>query len=202
MNDLPAATSVSFRVSRGRNPLPAVLAILCGESGSGKTTLCLRAIDEALKRHLSAAGLVTVPRIVAGQKVKMDVRDVRTGEERLLGQFVDDTGDPVIEHWQFSDDGIAWGEQMLRRATPCDVLVIDELGPLELIYGKGWYAAVDLLLEQRYRMALVAVRPLLLPTLRNHLESTNPLTLSVSKENNDSLLAHIEHLIEVIHDSC
>ena len=178
------------------------LVILSGESGSGKTTLCLRAIDDARRRHLSVTGLVTVPRLVNGQKATMHVRSVRTGEERLLGWFVADSGDAIIQHWQFSDDGIAWGAAELAQAAPCDILVIDELGPLELIYGKGWRMAIDRLLDQRYRLALVVVRPPLLPDLLKHVESKNPLTLFASKIDNASLLAHIEHMIEAVHDPC
>jgi len=37
-------------------------------------------------------------------------------------------------------------------------LVVDELGPLEFLMGKGWQVAFELLDQRNYRLALVTVR--------------------------------------------
>ena len=47
-----------------------------------------------------------------------------------------------------------------------DVIIIDELGPLELEEGYGYQQALHLLDEGRYRKAVVVVRPSLLPLAR------------------------------------
>ena len=33
---------------------------------------------------------------------------------------------------------LAWGTRILQQATPCDLLVVDELGPLKFERGEGW----------------------------------------------------------------
>jgi hypothetical protein len=51
---------------------------------------------------------------------------------------------------------------MLKGAIPCDLLIVDELGPLEFDKGQGWlegFRAVD---SGRYRAALLTIRPSLL----------------------------------------
>jgi hypothetical protein len=61
---------------------------------------------------------------------------------------------------------MAWGNDVLGAATPCDLLIVDELGPLEFERNRGWtdgLAAVD---SGDYRHALVVVRPQLLPAAR------------------------------------
>jgi nucleoside-triphosphatase THEP1 len=178
------------------------LVIISGESGSGKTTLCNDAIRLARARGLAVAGLMTRAHTVAGRKAAMFVQNVQTGEERLLGQYVDVTGDPLIEHWQFSDEGIAWGAQVLQETPPCDILIVDELGPLELVYNKGWHAAIGVLLARRCRMALVSVRPLLVTELTTVVAEMNPVTLIVNQDSYPGLLAQLRQWIEAIRDSC
>ena len=43
--------------------------------------------------------------------------------------------------------------------------LVDELGPLELVRGEGWQAALETLAQGGYRLALVVVRPELLDVL-------------------------------------
>ena len=45
-----------------------------------------------------------------------------------------------------------------------DLLVIDEIGPLELLHGEGWTAALPLLNSPVYRVGLVVIRPELVET--------------------------------------
>jgi nucleoside-triphosphatase THEP1 len=59
-------------------------------------------------------------------------------------------------------DAVAWGNQILRETVPCDLLVIDELGPLEFNREEGWIKAFDVLESGDYRSALVVIRPTLL----------------------------------------
>ena len=57
----------------------------------------------------------------------------------------------------------AWGNQIISGLKDEDVIIIDELGPLELEDGYGFQEALHLLDEGRYRTAFVVVRPALLP---------------------------------------
>jgi nucleoside-triphosphatase len=178
------------------------LVVLTGISGAGKTTLCLRATALARERSLSASGVVTLPQFKNDKKAAMFVQNVATGEQRLLGRYVDVTGDPVIEHWQFSDEGVAWGAQILQQATPCDLLIVDELGPLELVYGRGWNVALRILQEQRYAMAIVAVRPQLLPQLLAQVNTPSPVaTVDVNSPSVTTTFTAIERWIEELCDS-
>lgn len=173
------------------------IVILSGESGSGKTTICTRVVALARARGLGVAGVLTPPRLAGGCKVGLDVEDIRTGQRRPLAERVGATDGPGTESWHFHADGLAWGTMILRRATPCDLLVIDELGLLELARGQGWTVGLDLLRTSRYRLALVVVRPALLPRLRERLGGVEPLTLAVTEANRDALPGEITALLEL-----
>ena len=138
------------------------LRVLSGASGAGKTWLCERIVAEQRRRGRDTAGLLTLPRIVQGDKIGMDVQDIRTGERRPLAERTPAGNGPVTGMWHFHAEGLEWGSRLLERVGPCDFLVVDELGPLELERGEGWVAGLDVLRAGRYRRALAVVRPTLL----------------------------------------
>ena len=170
--------------------------VLSGEADSGKTTVCTQVVALTRARGLVVAGVLTLPRFAGGCKVGLDVEDIRTGERRPLAERVEATDGPATEGWHFRADGLSWGTMILRRATPCDLLVIDELGPLELARGQGWMVGLDLLRTSRYHLALVVVRPALLPRFRELLAGVEPLTLAVTGANRDALSGEITALLE------
>src|SRR4030043_156033 len=60
--------------------------------------------------------------------------------------------------------------RLLARGTSRCLLIVDELGPLELELGQGLVAALAVLNEGAFSLALVVVRPELLDTLREQLQ--------------------------------
>jgi len=179
------------------------IVVLSGESGCGKTTLCARVVALAQARGLVVAGVLTPPRLADGCKVGLDVEDIRTGQCRPLAEagaepgrsIAGSTDGPATESWHFHADGLVWGTLVLRHATPCDLLVVDELGPLELIRDQGWTVGLDLLRAGRYRLALVVVRPELLRHLQERLDRRELLILTMTEANRDTVFEQITALL-------
>jgi nucleoside-triphosphatase THEP1 len=87
------------------------------------------------------------------------VEDLRSAQRRLLAR----EGPPGADglRWHFREDVLAWADGVLAAACPTDVLIVDELGPLELIHGAGWWRGATLALRGAFELAIVAVRPAL-----------------------------------------
>jgi len=144
--------------------MPKHIVILTGPPGSGKTTTCCQLADLARRHGLDCAGLVCPARFEGLRKVGIDVLDLRTDERRSLAEADDLPAALRTPGYRFDVSALAWGAAVLAAACPCDLLIVDEIGPLELERGQGWVNALDLLRTDSFKSAVVVVRPHLLNT--------------------------------------
>jgi len=57
----------------------------------------------------------------------------------------------------FSDEGLARGRQALRNAVSAEIVLVDEIGPLEL-RGGGWAGEIEELLRESKALVILVVR--------------------------------------------
>ncbi len=140
------------------------LILVTGLSGAGKTTWCTRLVEQAQKQGLMVRGVLCPSVFEDGRKIGIDIVNLETGERRRLARLRDGgTGELVTTQWQFDPTAMAWGDHSLHDTKDGDLLVIDELGPLEFLRHEGLMEGLRLLDERRYRVACVVVRSSLLP---------------------------------------
>jgi nucleoside-triphosphatase THEP1 len=140
-------------------PPASSLFLLSGSRGSGKTTLCRYLCDRARQAGLQVRGLLSPALLEDGQKVGIEAEDLSSGLRLPLAKRGGPgLAFPGLDPWRFQESTLAWGNEVLRRATPSDWLFIDELGPLEFTLGAGWVEAFPLLADGCYRVAVVIVR--------------------------------------------
>lgn len=172
------------------------IVLLTGERETGKTHLCKRVVEEAQRRGFSCTGVLSPGLFESREKVGISLVDVASGEARPLA-----TADEVRHgvrwgRYRFVPSSLAWGGGLLATATPCDLLVVDELGPLELETGQGLVKALDVLAQGGFYLALVVVRPALLDDLLGRLKVNQPVILEVTLSNRDQLPTRIVSLLE------
>ena len=95
--------------------------------------------------------------------------------------------DPLTPGWRFDSEVFAWANQALAGSVPCDLLVVDEIGPLELHGGRGWAGALEVLSATGYRAALVVCRPELIAQLQKRLSPHSLEIFEVTPETRDLL---------------
>lgn len=147
----------------------------------GKTTLCRRVVAQAQAAGRTCGGLLTLA--VEGTE-RRAVVNVQTGEARPLTVS---KGGVRQGRFRFDPRTLEWGKEVLTRATPCDLLVVDEIGPLEIEQREGWVSALDLLHSSSFRLALIVVRPELIHPVQLRLPASAPTVLTVTLENRDQL---------------
>lgn len=170
-----AAAAAALRghhaLARPGGPLPHVplVVVVTGRPGVGKTPTMRGAAAALQARGVPVAGFVQIPVWDEGGTGGYLVRDAASGEERTLAVKV---GEQRGEHgtpFRFEPAGFAFARGALQRARAGSVLILDELGPVEL-RGGGHMPAVRRALARPGLAAVVAtVRPALIPSFLSHL---------------------------------
>lgn len=167
----------------------ARIGLLTGPVGVGKTTVAQRVVDLARRRGLACAGLLA-PAMVddCGQKVGIWGVDVRSSERRILARTDLDLEGPAIGPYSFEAAALAWAVTVIDDAMgACDLLVMDEIGKLELWHGIGLAPILPRLASGQASRSLVLVRTALLPELRARLEPAEQIVFEISEENREGM---------------
>lgn len=169
------------------------IIILTGERGVGKTTVCQRVVALAQAEQgctqrdvliqYTCSGLLTLTHHDGGR----DVLDVGSGDVRRLTLPPGADEGVVQGRFHFDPETLAWGNGVLSHVLACDLLVVDELGPLEIERGEGWVRALDVLRDATFKLALVVVRPELVVQAQLRLPTSATNVLTATLENRDTL---------------
>ncbi len=149
-----------------------MIGLLTGSIGIGKTTLCQHLAALLRERGLKPAGILA-PSLIDAQGRKRGIRLLRveTGEERVVARTDEDLRGPRTDRYAFNADVMAWGLSCLREALAgdCDLVFIDEIGPLELLRDEGLAPVLEDLQELDQPHVLIVVRDALVEMLTERL---------------------------------
>jgi nucleoside-triphosphatase THEP1 len=139
--------------------------IISGQREVGKTSFLSRLYRQALVENIDVAGVISPAVFEEGKKIGIDLLDPRTGERKRLANLrhQEETG-IFTERWAFDSQIMQWGNDLLACSVPSDLLIVDELGPIELEQGKGWQNGIWALNQNACKAALVVIRPELIET--------------------------------------
>jgi nucleoside-triphosphatase THEP1 len=98
-----------------------VRIIITGEKGIGKTAVCEKVVNEIRIRDEMRVGGILCPDTEVGKEIV----DIASGEE---AEFADRKGNGG---YAIKSEGIRFGIAAIERALNLDLVVIDEIGPLE-----------------------------------------------------------------------
>ncbi len=176
----------------------ARFALVTGAVGAGKTTVVSRVLDRVREGGRSAAGLWCPAHRVGGSKGGIRAVDLASGEDRLLAVRTTGQGTPGAHPgerclhrgpYTFDPEVFAWANGLLLRAIKArpDLLVVDEIGPMELERGAGLAKVLEALATENVPRTLVVVRDRCLEPLRARLSSGRTGVFTVDENSRASI---------------
>jgi len=124
-----------------------------GRPGVGKTTLIFKVSNELKARGLNVGGIVTLEVRSGGVRVGFKIVDIQSGAEARLASVSSAVGPRVGKYLVHVENLDAFAvTSILRALEQCDLVVVDEIGPMELKSQKFIDAV---------RKALASEKPLL-----------------------------------------
>jgi nucleoside-triphosphatase THEP1 len=133
--------------------------IITGEVRTGKTLLISNVISSLLKSKVKVAGVYSPARFEGDVKTGIYLIDISSQVKRLLADYQPgwDPENPKRE-WKMDPEVLSWGNEILRKSEPTEVLIIDELGFLEFEKKQGWTSAFGIIERNDFKIAIVVVR--------------------------------------------
>ncbi len=175
----------------------APVIVLTGRPGSGKTTALERIIDALVGQGCEVAGLIQPGQFQDGAKVGFSIRDLRTGDEAALARRTSRESGQHGTGFQFDEAGLNLARRALASVPEGAVLVVDELGPVEL-RGQGHMPALRQALAARPpRVLILVVRRHLVPALLAALSATDAYVVDVESEGDEAVGKVVELVSDV-----
>lgn len=144
------------------------LWIITGPIQVGKTHFCLYLIDQARAKGLNLAGVICPPVFNRENKTAISIEDVKSHTRKTLATARTTEKEGIFtEAWDFDEEVLNWGNQILAGTGGCDLLFVDELGPLEFNRRLGWQNGLQAIDKGEYKTAVVVIRPSLTETAIN-----------------------------------
>lgn len=172
--------------------------LLTGPVGIGKTTVAERVVGLARRQGLACAGLLApAMRNSCGQKIGIWGVDILTGDRRILARTDRNLGGATVGPYSFDARALSWAAGVIdlglssAAGDPCDLLVVDEIGKLELWHGTGLAPCLPRLAAGGAHRSLILVRDSLLAELQSTLAPVEQRVFRVTEENRRDLASHI-----------
>ena len=177
--------------------------LLTGKGGHGKTTACWKALPGLRGSGIKLAGFISPPLLDAeGKKTGIEMLDLATGEHHTFARVVGHDQSPDIGVYRLEADAIDWARGVLAAAllSDMDLLVIDEIGPLELHRGGGFAFAIEPLSDpERIPNAIVIVRQELVNELAERIGRLDMVRVVVTEEVRGKAPAQLVKLVQEAH---
>ena len=130
-----------------------MVIVVTGAVGVGKTTVCEKVIRIARSQGHSCGGVIARK----ARNEDIIIEDVQTGETRVLASPGDKHEGPRTAKYSFSPEGIEFGIRAIDRGIASDIVLVDELGHLEL-RGEGFTRAIDHIIAGQVKNCVVVIR--------------------------------------------
>jgi nucleoside-triphosphatase THEP1 len=144
-----------------------MVIIVTGAIGVDKTTVCKKVIKIARNRGYSYGGIITCKT----QNEDIIIEDVQTGETKILASTRNKYQGPRTARYSFNPEGIHFGIEAIDRGATPDILVVDELGHLEL-RGEGFAKVIKKVAGGKVRTCILVIRKELLSAFLPELGAT------------------------------
>ena len=146
------------------------------------------------------AGFISPPLLdAAGKKTGIEMLNLATGEHHTFARVVSRDQNPDVGVYRLEADAIDWARGVLASAlfSDIDLLVIDEIGPLELHRGGGFAFALEPLADpERIPNAIVIVRRELVDELAERLGRPDMVRVEVTPDGRGQAPAQLVKLVQ------
>lgn len=161
------------------------LYIVCGHSNAGKTNFLKEAVKLFKEKGITLGGVIA-PGVWDGDE-KTGIDSILFPSEELVHLAVrkPDFSEGYSRKWKFDEKLMDKINKHLGDLSNCDYVMIDEIGPLEIIKKQGFTNALKIIETAKFDNVIVAIRPSLVERLKDMAHKDYKITLIEVDKNPD-----------------
>jgi len=170
--------------------------LLTGSPGIGKTTILLKIVDALKAKGCSVGGMVSREVREGGTRVGFEILNLKTNQRGWLANVNQKTGPQVGKYRVNLEDLNNVGvDAILKAVKDCDVVAIDEIGPMELFSEKFRQAVKEVVESGKLVIGVIhwRAKDKLIEMVKAREDAE---IFTVTYENRDRLYKHILEKIE------
>ncbi len=160
---VPALSGVVHHASHRLNELQQKnrtnmkVFIITGARGEGKTTFAGKLAEHLMAEDIEVRGILTERITKNGKTSGYDILDIKSKEKEKFLRITNDKKLDKIGRYSIFDEGMEKGKEALLPGRFKGVMVMDEIGRLEL-ENKGWAGCLSTLLDVAMARLVITVR--------------------------------------------
>ena len=166
-----------------------MLIIITGDINIGKTTVCEKAVAKARNLGYSCGGILTHK--ISNSDIV--IQDLLTGKKKTLASPNIEYQGPRTIKYSFNPNGIQFGIRAIDRGISSDIILIDEIGHLEL-RGEGFINVLRLIESGKFKNCIIVIQRKLLSRFLPLLDIV-PLVFKVTIDNRNRLPEEIASVL-------
>ncbi|MFC1915403.1 nucleoside-triphosphatase [Chloroflexota bacterium] len=166
-----------------------MVIIVTGVIGIGKTTVCRKLVEILRDQGYACAGILTGKAADKG----ISIEDILSGEREILASIDDVYHGPSTDRYFFNPEGIDFGIRAIDKGIAADILIVDEIGHLEL-RGEGFAKVLELIKAGEVADCILVIRQELLPAFLPLLPAA-PLIFEATIDSRDQLPQQIGSIL-------
>ncbi len=169
--------------------------LVTGKVQSGKSTFINSFIQLCKQQNLNIAGFIAEGTFKNSKRESFILHDIETEEKTILGGRSEKEGWSRYRDFYFNPEAFRAGEEILSGGLErgADLLVLDELGPMELA-GEGWSGIIEKLAKNYDIPQLWVVRDRILREVRDRWNVPQQNVVHAANADAEQLLQRIKKM--------
>jgi nucleoside-triphosphatase len=165
--------------------------LLTGAPGVGKTTVLIKAVDALKAQGVSVGGMISREARAGNVRIGFEIINLTNSKHGWLAHVNQRTGPQVGKYHVNLEDLDNIGAQAIMQALEkCDVIAIDEIGPMEM-FSQKFKQAVKQALESKKLVLAVVHAKARDPLIAEAKQRGDAETFTVTLANRDMLAEEI-----------
>ena len=154
--------------------------IICGDQREGKTTFLKETIRNLKEVDVKVEGIMAEGIDLHGERTGFNLINVSTEKSKVLCRTSGDSEWIKTGKFYFNPEGLEFGRTILKKLSADSVVVIDEIGPLEM-RGEGWTESIESILKSFDNTMIWVVRRSLTESVIKKFDVRNVSILDIAK---------------------